>query len=503
MRVRLYHLSFLTALLLPHLTKAQEGASILPEAINSSFEDVRPYITLNNQTLYFCRRFHPENIKGEKDFQDIWYSQKQAGGAWGKAQNLGEPINNKQANDLVYASVTGDSIIVQNARYKHMGSALVLFTRKGGQWQDPQELDITNFYNESPYVDFCYAPTHEIIIMAVARKDSYGDQDLYVSLKDPNRPGEWKKPINLGKVVNSPAPDFAPFLGSDGKTLFFASYRKGGFGNADLYVTTRLDDSWEKWSTPKNLGKTINSRNEETYLSVSADFSTVYYDSYAPEASNRDIHQAPLPEALKPKKEEPKPQEKPAAAVPVVEMTSDTTQEETKVALNDQTTATESVQEKQDPEQQNPPQPTVAPEQKEVATVEKPIQMKPAKAPQHLKNGKKTKWKSNVYFDFDKAALRSESTKTLKALTQILQTHPEWGVVLEGFTDAVGGENINKELSCNRATAVAQFLEKQGIAKDRIANKCLGEKQPLASNDDEVMGRELNRRVEIYFIKGE
>ena len=65
---------------------------------------------------------------------------------------------------------------------------------------------------------------------------------------------------NAGKTINSAANEGMPFLLSDTKTLLFCSNGFSGYGNYDIYVTYRLDDSWKKWSEPVNLGSKINSK---------------------------------------------------------------------------------------------------------------------------------------------------------------------------------------------------------------------------------------------------
>ncbi|RUA32954.1 MAG: hypothetical protein DSY77_11195, partial [Bacteroidetes bacterium] len=73
-------------------------------------------------------------------------------------------------------------------------------------------------------------------------------------------------------------------------------------------------------------------------------------------------------------------------------------------------------------------------------------------------------------------------------------------IMLEGHTDAIGGEDINIDLSCSRANNVKDALISRGINKYRIEISCEGKERPIATNDDEFEGRELNRRVEFYLF---
>jgi outer membrane protein OmpA-like peptidoglycan-associated protein len=107
----------------------------------------------------------------------------------------------------------------------------------------------------------------------------------------------------------------------------------------------------------------------------------------------------------------------------------------------------------------------------------------------------------NIYFDFNKATLKPESYRELNNLKKIMDQNPWYKVEIAGHTDAIGSAQFNMELSQKRAQAVVNYLVKQGINPGRLIAKGYGETQPLASNDDELEGRELNRRVEFKIIK--
>lgn len=263
--------------------------------MNSKSQDVRPIISDDGKKLYLNRRFHPENIRGEKDFQDVWVSQYDPRGVWSKPKNLGKDYNDKKANDLVRASKNDDSLIFVNTKYRGVSSELALFT-KGST--DPKELPIDGFYNNNPYVDYDYNFKYKVILMAVERKDSEGNQDLYYSVYQENSK-TFSTPMHMGKTINTDKADFAPFLTVDGNTLLFASYGHDGEGSADLFISHRIGDGWDEWTEPKNLGNVINTKFEETFVSIDPSFDYLYYDSYPSGAQNRNIWRATLSEELK------------------------------------------------------------------------------------------------------------------------------------------------------------------------------------------------------------
>lgn len=105
-----------------------------------------------------------------------------------------------------------------------------------------------------------------------------------------------------------------------------------------------------------------------------------------------------------------------------------------------------------------------------------------------------------IFFEYDRATLRSESQSTIDAIGTMLKEHPKVNLRIEGHTDNTGSATYNKELSTMRAAAVKQALLKLGVEDNRLVYKGLGEEKPIASNDSEA-GRQKNRRVELVLIK--
>jgi len=103
---------------------------------------------------------------------------------------------------------------------------------------------------------------------------------------------------------------------------------------------------------------------------------------------------------------------------------------------------------------------------------------------------------SDVLFDTGKAELNPGAKPRLDQLAQFLMEHPSRHVQIDGFTDNVGGEAYNKELSATRANAVETALVRRGIDPSRIQTAAYGKAFPVASNSD-PSGRQLNRRVEV------
>jgi outer membrane protein OmpA-like peptidoglycan-associated protein len=102
----------------------------------------------------------------------------------------------------------------------------------------------------------------------------------------------------------------------------------------------------------------------------------------------------------------------------------------------------------------------------------------------------------DVLFDTGKAELNPGSGRKLDQLAQFLSEHKERRVQIDGFTDSVGSDSYNEELSRRRADAVKSALLVRGIDSSRISTQGYGKAYPVANNTDSG-GRQLNRRVEV------
>nr|MBC8412512.1 PD40 domain-containing protein [bacterium] len=86
--------------------------------------------------------------------------------------------------------------------------------------------------------------------------------------------GKWKDIKNLGKIVNTKDNDGEPFISADGNILIFASTRPGGQGSTDIWMTSRTESGWNK---PWNVGTPINSKHEESQPFLTQDGNEVFF----------------------------------------------------------------------------------------------------------------------------------------------------------------------------------------------------------------------------------
>lgn len=271
--------------------------------INSTSAELHPLIAHDGQSIFVTRKGHPDNIGGDKR-DDAWMAKKSSNDNWEKIQNLGFPINNSNHNHVIAVSPDNQTLLIGNTYYpdgapKGKGISIT-FQKEDGSWEIPQEVMIDNFYNNNPLYSVHLATGNQILLLALERADSYGHLDLYVSFLQAN--GHFSTPLNLGTTVNTMHEDSGPFLAADGKTLYFASIGHGGYGGLDIFVTRRLDETWQNWSVPQNLGSEINTARWDGYYSTDASGKTAYLSSTKGEGhiGDEDIYKIIPPVSSKP-----------------------------------------------------------------------------------------------------------------------------------------------------------------------------------------------------------
>jgi outer membrane protein OmpA-like peptidoglycan-associated protein len=273
----------------------------LPEEFSAHQPTILPVLTSDGKRLYFDRKNYAGDTGGVNDFDDIWFSDLLPSGLWSKAQNLGAPLNTLGSDVLCSLSPDDRTALVygiydKELPVKNEGFSLSRF--KNGAWQFPEPITIRNFYNHTKKYYARLAPDNRTLLLALQRSESLGGLDLYVSFRE-DTSLVWSEPLHLGKTLNTNMYEGSPHLAADGKTLYFSSEGLGGSGVADLFVSRRLDDSWQRWSTPVNLGAAINSEEEDSSIDVVLDGKGAYFLSSDSAGGRKGLYQAVIPDSLR------------------------------------------------------------------------------------------------------------------------------------------------------------------------------------------------------------
>ena len=498
-------------------------ADKLSANVNSTYPEHSPIISPDGTKMYFSRQYHPDNVGGANDSEDIWVSElDEETGEWSVAKNVGPPLNTKGPNFISSISVVDEKeVVILGNRYGKDGrmyTGVSVATMEGDSFSNPKDVEIEDEYNYSPNADYFLVPGGNAMLLSAERDDSYGKRDLYVSFKRKN--GSWSVPKNLGKDINTTGEDESPFLSSDGKTLYFSSDGFNGYGGSDIYVTTKLDDTWTKWTVPENMGASINKDGDDEYFSIPANGQHLYFtrgekgedtDIFSFKVEDLFIEETPIISSVEHLIPRPvfvtvrgrvinSKTNEPAENARVIIERLPGGEDLNNVKAHPKTgvfnftvgggfqyaTVAEAVGYlSQDGDFDFR-------DYKESDTIEKNLMIVP------IEKGEKIVLR-NIFFDFNKADLKEASFPVLERLIKYLSEDQIERIEISGHTDSVGSETYNKALSGRRAQSVIDFFTSNGIAKDRLELSAMGESQPMVPNDTDE-NRAQNRRVEFKIL---
>jgi outer membrane protein OmpA-like peptidoglycan-associated protein len=477
--------------------------------VNSELPELAPKISADGLKLYISKEAHPSNIGINRleDDLDIWVSDL-VDGNWSEAVNIGKPINNETYNWVISVSPDGNTLVV-SGKYKSDGTrdgGGISVTKRtpDGRWNIPKRIEIKNYENKSNTADFFITNDQKILLLAIKTKGTRGEHDIYVSFRQSD--GEFSTPKNLGKTINTKDDDVAPFLASDGKTMYYSTDGYPGQGNNDIFVTKRLDDTWENWSQPVNMGSSINSENYDSDFTISAKGDFAYMVSHTDSYGESDIIKVKLKNESRPepvvliygKVYNSKTNETLGADIlygllpegtEIGLANSDPSDGSYKIVLpygqlySFQASASGfyAVTENIDLNSLS-----------EYQEIERDLFLAPIEVGQVVRL-------NNIFFEFGKAALLEDSFIELNRLVELLEDNANMKVEIAGHTDNVGSDEANKKLSQDRVNSVVSFLTSKGINATRLQAVGYGESSPIATNETEE-GRAYNRRVEFKIL---
>jgi len=473
--------------------------------VNTTGGDLSPVITADGRFLFIGRYPFAGNI-GNPQTEDIYVSEYQADGTWGKTQNVGRPLNNAGSNYLISITPDLNTALVGNTYYPNgapRGGGVSVTYRTEDGWMVPQAVRIDNYYNQHRFAEMCLDPSGTHLIMAIQREDTEGEKDLYVSHKRDN--GSFTEPENI-RGINTWGNEMSPFVAADGETMYFATDGRKGYGGTDIWMTRRLDDTWLNWSEPENLGPIINTEGWDAYYTVPARGDYAYLSATNPQNGSADIYRVKLTEGVKPKpvvlvrgRVLDATTKKPVAALVNYESLSKRTKVgEARSAPKDGAYAIalpagDLYGFRASADGYYPVSDQLSTKGLgEYAEIERDLYLVPLRKNETIRL-------NNLFFDTGESELRPESLPELDRLVLFLQQRPQIVIELSGHTDNVGSSASNKALSQERVNAVKTYLVSKGVDTSRLKAVGYGENEPIAPNTTEE-GRQQNRRVEFKIV---
>jgi outer membrane protein OmpA-like peptidoglycan-associated protein len=478
----------------------------LGNEVNSDFDDYAPVITADGEYMYFTTR-RPvtdkekkrNRISQERIFEAIWDEDTQS---WLEATPLGTEIN-VQGRNISNVAISNDGqrmLIYQDDRYG-VGNIFETYL-KGNIWSMPVDLGINSENHESSAT---ISPDGRTIYFVSDRKGGEGKRDIWKATKDSE--GKWGQPENLGKNINTKYDEEAVFIHPDGKTLYFSSKGHNSLGGYDVFKSVLKDGQWSK---PVNLGAPINTPEDEIFFVLSANGKTGYYTT-SRDGGVKNIYEIRFYPIEKEEETEPSgPQltvfkgmiQDKETGLPIGATIEVTDNEKNEVIATYNSNSSTGKYLISLPAGKNYGINVNADgylfsshsfdltndSLSAYQEVKKDIGL------EKLKIGSRVVLK-NIFFDYDKATLRSESISELNRLKRIMDDNPSMKIEIGGHTDSRGADEYNRRLSQDRAQSVVNYLIENGVSKDRLTYKGYGKSQPVATNDTPE-GRQENRRVE-------
>lgn len=475
----------------------------LGPVVNTLADEYVNAFATDGSGVYFTRRIKNTGQEAREFVEDFYFA-SYSGDSILFSSFIDYPPGKKNDAGAVCISADGRLIFFTSCfRNDSYGSCDLYYAEKQGDtWSTAMNMGAT-VNSESWDAQPSVSPDGKTLYFASNRRGGIGGSDIWMTERGTD--GSWKKPVNLGLPVNTQGSEMAPFIHFDNKSLYFSSGGHPGMGGTDLFKSVRNEKSWKE---PVNLGYPLNSSSDELIIIVNPEGDKGFISSNSLEgAGGYDIYRFALTEALRP--------------VPVSYLKGKVFDLATHLPLKAEF---ELIDIKNDivvissfsdavngeflvclPCDRNYALNVSCPGylfysehfpfSGQSTAIDPLIKDIPLEP---IREGNRTVLR-NVFFQTDKYQLEPESFPELDKLFDFLKDNPGIRVEIGGHTDDQGTTEYNLELSRKRAQSVYEYLLNKGSNGSKITFKGFGETQPVSSNETEE-GRALNRRTEITIL---
>ena len=478
------------------------------QQINSAFDDYAPVISADGSLLIYTskRPFSEEEIKKQKSGLENIYSSEFKNKQWQPVKMLPFTVNGKERNNNSALAISNDGqhLFLYRDDNKANGDIWESFLN-GVDWSEPTKMPepINSSKHES---SVSISPDGNTIYFVSDRSEGVGGRDIWYCTKD--QYGNFGAAQNIGTVINTKGDEEGVFIHPDGKTLYFSSTGHGGVGQYDIFKSVMEKGNWSK---PENLGEPINTPEDDLFFVMAADGKRAYYSSSFQKDNfgKKDIYEIDFIPIKK---------EKGPSLTLIKGIVTDSisgTPIEAKIEIFDNQKNKRVSEIFSNSATGNYLVSLPAGKNYNITISAKGylffsdnITLSDTSAfKEIIKNvklnkidvGKRVVLK-NIFFDFGKTALRTESYVELTNLIKLLEKNPKLKIEISGHTDNVSSAGFNQSLSEERAQAVVSYIVSKGIEIDRLRFEGYGFRYPIATNETEE-GKQLNRRVEFKVLE--
>lgn len=479
------------------------GQSQKIDSLNSVSDEGFLQLSQDLETLYFTRSKSPDNVGALANPGGIWQSTF-GQGIWNTP--VVSPLEDPGAKGVIIGTDRSDKVLFAEIKPDFNTYRTELFIGSKDKPINQRPLEIPYFYNGSDVISGHLSADGTILLLSIEGRATYGVEDIYVTFRQGNR---WTSLKNLSATINTPFQEFTPFLARDHETLYWATNgMDDGFGSFDIYTAKRLDDTWQRWSEPVNLGPWINTEGAETSFQLGSAFayfvSTQNSDGYGDirrmklkdvidVSEDTDSIAVPLSEAIILKFNLIDDETGgPVAAKVIAKSTSVDLSLENTNAFEVPYATGEDIQ--------------VLAEAPGYMVMERIITGTELDAVEQydltmvpLTVGR-TIQLDHVLFHRGTDEFIEGSQEQLDQVVNILNENPDLKILVKGHTDNQGDPSRNLALSERRAKKVRDYILRKGFTSKRVRAKGYGGNAPIASNGEEST-RRLNRRVEFTIVE--
>ena len=458
-------------------------------------------ISPDNEFCFFTRRFD-EFRRGSLTPQSVekfMVSKKQPNGEYEKGEPMPYPFNLSATNNEGGATISKDNRVIYFTRNDNGNFDIFYAEMIKDKWGEITNLGSS--VNDSRQWDSqpSLSSDGKSLYFASYRDSVNGTSDVFVTRKSN---GSFGKPEKLSFCTNGN--EKSPFIHPDNTTLYFSSDSLPGMGGFDIYMVKK--DLNGKWGKPVNLGYPINTEADEVGFFVSTNGEKGYFASNSIKGSGGyDIYSFDLPAGKKPEKVlfvkgQLKNDQDSVPLAAKIELRNVNTSEIIDVDYDTSTGNYSSV---------------VLFDADYIMTVKKEgyaynsqyFSEEDTTIKDVVTNDMEVRkieigqaYKLNdILFETNSSALNKGSKNVILDFAAFLKENPKVMVAIHGHTDTEGDPVLNMKLSSDRAKAVYEELIAAGIASGRLSHKGFGQTKPVATNVT-ADGRAKNRRTEFVIV---
>ena len=477
------------------------------DKINTHDPEYAPFMHRSDSVLIYTSRRDGSGMRSS-DFvdpfaslnEDLYYAQIDfITGEWQKGEKLPDTINSKFNEGSACLSPDGKTLFFTRCRDIRGFPDCDIYQAEfdGVTWTNVRNLGQavnSTEWDSQPNI----SRDGKLLFFASNRKGGFGGTDIYFCEKDEE--GRWKMAQNAGPIINTPSEEVTPFYHYINNTLYFSSTgQMSSFGSFDIYKSRWIQDRWEH---PSNLGPLINTRGNEYYFSIDGGGNTIFYAT-AKDASKDHVRQDfdlfsfPMPM-------EARPDAIAKLKGVLVDSVSGHVLQGTVMIIdleNGREIAPKEINEEGyfEFDLKNNNQYRIYVLGDSFLTVKNDFIMKGDTSFQIFTESFEKDQPivfESMEFKSNSARLLSTVKPKLDYIVRFLQNYPMFKIEIEGHTDSDGAEEANLELSIERANRIREYVLRKGnFDDDKIKATGYGEVRPLVPNDTDE-NKQKNRRVE-------